>query len=119
LGGTGEWLFGKQGTTKRRSWRKLHIGIDGDSGEIVSFDLTNKDVDDAWHVETLLDQLADAPASCNKRSKVEVAISCYKRVIGDTLKSRRDARRATEVAITVKSLNRMNELGRAHFVRVA
>jgi len=55
----------------------------------------------------------------NKRSKVEAAISRYKRVIGDTLKSRDDARRATEVAIAVKSLNRMNELGRAEFVRMA
>ena len=34
-------------------------------------------------------------------------MSRYKRVIGDTLKSRNDARRVTEVAITVKSLNRM------------
>jgi hypothetical protein len=63
LRGAGEWLFEKHGTTKRRSWRKLHIGIDGDSGEIVAFDLTNKDVDDASHVEALLDQLAEAPAS--------------------------------------------------------
>jgi hypothetical protein len=54
----------------------------------------------------------------NTRSKVEAAISCYKRVIGDALKSRHDARRATEVTIAVKSLNRMNELGRAKFVRV-
>jgi len=41
---------------------KLYIGIDADSGEIVAFDLTDKDVDDASHVEPLLDQLADAPA---------------------------------------------------------
>ena len=46
-------------------------------------------------------------------------MSRYKRVIGDTLKSRRDARRTTEVAIAVNALNRMNELGRAKFVRVA
>ena len=58
-------------------------------------------------------------AGYNKRSKVEAAISRYKRVIGDTLKSRRDARRATEVAIAVKSLNRMNGLGRAKLVLVA
>jgi hypothetical protein len=55
----------------------------------------------------------------NKRSKVEAAISRYKRVIGDALNSRHDARRATEVAIAVKSLNRMTRLGRAKFVRVA
>ena len=54
----------------------------------------------------------------NKRSRVEAAISRYKRVICDALKSRHDARRATEVAIAVKSLNRMNELGRAKFVRM-
>ena len=35
----------------------------------------------------------------NTRSRVEAAISRYKRVIGDTMKSRHDARRATEVAI--------------------
>jgi hypothetical protein len=63
LRGAGEWLFEKHGTAKRRSWRKSHIGIDGDSGEIVAFDLNNKDVDDASHVKTLLDQLAEAPAS--------------------------------------------------------
>ena len=55
----------------------------------------------------------------NERSKVEAAMSRYKRVIGDALKSRHDDRRTTEVAIAVKCLNQMNELGRAKFVRVA
>jgi hypothetical protein len=54
----------------------------------------------------------------NRRSKVEAAISRYKRVIGDTLKSRDDARCVTEVAIVIKSLNRMSELGQANFVRI-
>ena len=55
----------------------------------------------------------------NTRSKVEAAISRYKRVIGDTLKSRHDTRRATEVAIAIKSLNRMNQIGRAIFTLIA
>lgn len=55
----------------------------------------------------------------SKRSKVEAAMSRYKRVMGDTLKSRDDARRETEVAIAVKSLNRMRDLGQAICVRVA
>lgn len=96
--GAGEWLFEKHGTAKRRSWRKLHIGIDADSGEIVAFDLTS---------------------GYNRRSKVEAAISRYKRVVGEALKSRDDARRVTDVAIAIKSLNRMSELGQANFVRVA
>ncbi len=48
---------------RQRRRRKLHIGIDADNGEIVAFDLTDKDVDDALHVAPLLDQLAGAPAS--------------------------------------------------------
>jgi IS5 family transposase len=63
LRGAGEWLFEKHGTAKRRCWRKLHIGIDAGSDRIVVFDLTDKDVDDASHVEPLLEQLDDAPAS--------------------------------------------------------
>lgn len=185
LRGAGEWLVEKHGAIKRRAWRKLHIGIDAGNGEIVAFDLTDKDVDDASHIRALLDQLTQAPASfmadgaydraatyeailaknpsarfivppCkgavpgptatisptqrdlhvlavdehgrmnwqkasgyNTRSKVEAAISRYKRVIGDTLKSRHDSRRSTEVAIATKSLNRMNQLGRAKFSRMA
>ena len=46
-------------------------------------------------------------------------MSRYKCIIGDALNSRHDARRATEVAIAVKSLNRMREFGQAKFVRVA
>ena len=42
LRGAGEWLFEKHGTAKRRAWRKLHIGIDADSREIVAFDLSRQ-----------------------------------------------------------------------------
>ena len=65
------------------------------------------------------DSLASLQQGHNTRSKVEAAISRYKRVIGDTLKSRHDTRRATDVAIAIKSLNRMNQLGRAIFTRIA
>jgi hypothetical protein len=54
----------------------------------------------------------------NTRSKVEAAMSRYKSVIGDALKSRHDTRRVTEVVIAIKSLNRTNQLGRAKSVRV-
>ncbi len=32
LCGAGEWLLEKHGTRARRSWRKLHVGVDADSG---------------------------------------------------------------------------------------
>jgi len=47
LGGPGEWLVEKHGTSKRRSWRKLHIGFDAVTGRIVASILTDRDVDDA------------------------------------------------------------------------
>jgi hypothetical protein len=59
LGGPGEWLVEKHGTSRRRSWRKLHIGFDAVSGRIVASILTDRDVDDASQVEPLLDQIAD------------------------------------------------------------
>ena len=55
----------------------------------------------------------------NRRALAEAAISRYKRVIGDALRSRTDRRQATEVAIAVRALNRMLELGRPESVRIA
>ena len=40
LCGAGEWLVEKHGTSRRRSWRKLHIGVDADTGQIVAAVLT-------------------------------------------------------------------------------
>ncbi len=51
-------------------------------------------------------------AGYNWRALVEADISRFKRVIGGGLRSRTDRRRATEVAIAVKALNRMLQLGR-------
>src|SRR3954452_10027599 len=55
----------------------------------------------------------------DRRALAEAAMSRYKRVIGDALRSRTDDRQATEVAIAVQALNRMLELGRPESVRVA
>jgi hypothetical protein len=63
LCGAGEWLVEKHGTRTRRSWRKLHIGMDANTGEIVAAALTTNDVDDASQVGPLLDQVEGAVAS--------------------------------------------------------
>ena len=173
LCGPGEWLFEKHGTRTRRTWRKLHIGVDADTGEIVAIGLTDPDVDDGAQVGPLLDQVTrpvvsftgdgafdrddvydevaerhpdaavivpprssavlsetaeTAPtqrdrhlqfiaergrmawqkaSGYNLRALVEADIGRYKRVIGDALRSRTDARRSTEVEIAVCALNRM------------
>jgi len=55
----------------------------------------------------------------NRRAKVEAATGRWKQVIGDRLRSRIDERRATEVEVAVYVLNRMLDLGRPSYVRLA
>ena len=63
LCGPGEWLVEKHVTRTRRSWRKLHLGIDADTGQIVAVSLTAKEVDDGAEVGPLLDQVTGVVAS--------------------------------------------------------
>ncbi len=57
----GEWLEEKHKTTrKRHSWRKLHLGLDLVSGEIVCSELTTDEVGDTTALPDLLDQV-DSP----------------------------------------------------------
>ena len=185
LCGPGEWLVEKHGTRTRRSWRKLHLGVEADTGQVVAAVLTDRDADDGAQVGPLLDQVDGPVASFtgdgaydqegvyasvaarhpeaavivpprstavpsdtaettptqrdrhlqaiaetgrmgwqrasgyNIRARIEAAVSRYKRVIGDTLRSQTDRRQATEVAIAVGVLNRMLELGRPESVRIA
>jgi len=55
----------------------------------------------------------------NWRALVEADISRWKRVIGDGLRFQTDGRQASEVAIAADVLNRMLELGRPEYVRIA
>ena len=185
LCGPGEWLVEKHGSRTRRSWKKLHLGVDADTGEIIATTLTSHDVDDGSQVAPLLDEVkcpvasftgdgafdrddvydeivmrhpdaaiivpprsnavpsnaaATAPtqrdkhlrliakhgrmnwqkvSGYNDRALVEADIGRYKRVIGDALRSRTDARQNTELAVAVRALNRMLELGRPEYVRIA
>jgi len=61
--GAGEWLHEKHGTTVRRSWRKLHLGMDAGTGKIVASQLTGCDADDGAQVGFLLDQVQGSIAS--------------------------------------------------------
>ena len=185
LCGPGEWLAEKHGTRRCRSWRKLHLATDADTGRIVASVLTDKEADDGSQVGPLLDQIDGPVASftgdgafdrddvyaevtarhpdaavvvpprssavpseaaettptqrdlhlrCivergrmgwqkvsgyNWRALVESDISRWKRVIGDGLRSRTDERQRTEVAIAAHVLNRMLDLGRPEYVRLA
>jgi hypothetical protein len=56
--GEGEWLEEKHKIKrKRRSWRKLHLGLDLNSGEIVCSELTTQDVGNPTALLDMLDQI--------------------------------------------------------------
>ncbi|NLS07337.1 IS5 family transposase [Rhizobium sp. P32RR-XVIII] len=55
----GQWLEEKHGAKSRRGWRKLHLALDADSGEIIAHALTDQDTSDASQVAPLLDQIDD------------------------------------------------------------
>jgi hypothetical protein len=55
--GEGEWLDQKHGIRSRRRWRKLHLGVDADTHEIVAVELTPDDVGDISVMPGLLDQI--------------------------------------------------------------
>lgn len=57
--GAGQWLEEKHGIKSRRSWRKLHLAVDADSGEIIAHCLTDQETGDASQLEPLLDQIDD------------------------------------------------------------
>lgn len=61
--GAGEWLEEKhEARRKRRSWRKLHLGLDLLSGEILCADLTLESIGDTTALPGLLTQI-EAPVA--------------------------------------------------------
>jgi IS5 family transposase len=42
--GEGEWKVKQHGTSKRRTWRKLHLGVDPDSKEIIVAEVTSNSI---------------------------------------------------------------------------
>ncbi len=62
--GESEWKVRQHGWTQRRTWRKLHLGINADTGEVVAHTLTEAGRDDASQIKPLLRQIPQAVARC-------------------------------------------------------
>lgn len=54
--GEGEWKVRQHGVSKRRTWRKLHLGVDEARGEIQAVVLSEASLDDAAAVPDLLEE---------------------------------------------------------------
>ncbi|MDG4674902.1 IS5 family transposase [Shinella sp. 838] len=55
--GAGQRLEETHGVKSLRNWRKLHLALDADSGDIIAHVMTDQDAGDASQVEPLLDQI--------------------------------------------------------------
>lgn len=57
--GEGEWKIRQHGWSKHRTWKKLHIGVDEENGDILLGEVTGNDTADGDMLATLLDQLPE------------------------------------------------------------
>jgi hypothetical protein len=57
--GEGEWKTRQHGISKRRTWRKLHLGVDEATGEILATVVTSNAVHDGEVLDELLNQIED------------------------------------------------------------
>lgn len=62
--GEGEWKVRKHGYSKRRTWRKLHVGANPDNGEIQVAVLTGNSTSDDAVVKEMLAQIEQPLLSC-------------------------------------------------------
>lgn len=57
--GEGEWKVRQHGYSKRRTWRKLHLGIDSESGQIKAAIVTTNDITDGEKLPDMLEQVVE------------------------------------------------------------
>jgi transposase len=55
--GEGEWKTRQHGPSKRRTWRKLHLGVDEATGEIIAAVVSTNDIGDGPVLNDLLEQI--------------------------------------------------------------
>ena len=119
--GEGEWKVRQHGYTKRRTWRKLHIGADETTGEIVAAVVTTNNVADSQVLEELLEQVDDeieqvsGDGSYDKRNCYE---AIRKRKARAAIPPRRDAKiwqhgnSKQQRLIRDENLRRIRQVGR-------
>jgi hypothetical protein len=83
--GEGEWKVRQHGWSKRRTWRKLHVGVDEATGEIVAATLSTNNVSDGEVLPELLDQVPEPLC------QVSADVSYDQRKCYQVLQERQDA----------------------------
>ena len=77
--GEGEWKTRQHGISKRRTWRKLHLGLDESTGEVVAMELSTNNVADGEVLPDLLDQIEE-DIECVSADGAYDQSRCYKAI---------------------------------------
>lgn len=92
--GEGEWKARQHGVSKRRTWRKLHLGVDEATGEILVAEVTTPDFRDSEILPSLLDGIPDEVAQVSGDGAYDT-FECHRviaaRGASATIPPRRDA----------------------------
>lgn len=94
--GEGEWKVRSHGYSKRRTWRKLHLGVDEAGGDIVAAAVTTNDLSDGQRLPELLDQI-DAVVGQVSADGAYDTRACYAAIIARTAKAAIPPRRGARI----------------------
>jgi hypothetical protein len=78
--GAGEWHVRKHQVSRRRRWRKLHLGVDETTKEIVAVELTGSRVHDSQPLPSLLAQIPDPIGQVSGDGAYDTR-ACYEAVL--------------------------------------
>jgi len=79
--GEGEWKVRQHGYTYRRTWRKVHLGVDAASGEIVAAVVTTNNYSDSQVLPDLLEQVEEGVAQVSGDGGYDKR-QCYEAIEG-------------------------------------
>jgi len=112
--GEGEWAAAKYGGRGRRSWKKLHLGVDR-SGAIIAEVLTNGNADDARTALDLVDTVEGDVVSFTADAAYDT-IAIYQAAAERGAKvivpPRKTATRSTRPSARDRTVSRLMEVGR-------
>jgi IS5 family transposase len=120
--GEGEWKVRQHGYSYRRTWRKLHLGVDQASGEIVAAAVTTSNCNESEVLPDLLDQIEAEIAQVSGDGAYDKR-TCYEAIGGRkaraTIPPQRNAKiwrhgkTKGEPLVRDQNLRRIRAIGRA------
>jgi IS5 family transposase len=124
--GEGEWKVRRHGYTKRRTWRKLHIGVDAEQGEIVAAMVTTNDFSDGQVLPDLLEQVSETVTDVTGDGAYDTR-DCYDAIRQRGARARIPPRRGAKIwrhantkaerLARDENLRRIRKVGRAQWKR--